>query len=105
MPQPRRKYTLTATIYDKRGRVLSREQNSYRKTHPLQSAFSKKYGNGHQIFLHAEIHALIKLKDWSKAYKIKVERYNKDGTPALAKPCKVCSEALQGAGIEIVEHP
>lgn len=104
MAQRKKRHVLTATIYDKRGRVLSREHNSYRKTHPLQSEFSKKYGNGHQIFLHAEIHALIKLKDWSKAYKIKVERYHRDGSPALAKPCKVCSEALQGAGIQVVEH-
>lgn len=104
MPRSRKKYSLTATIYDKRGRVLSTGRNSYWKTHPLQGEMSKLYGNGDQIFLHAEIHALVKLKDWSKAHKIKVERYEEDGTPALAKPCEVCAGALRKAGIEVVEH-
>lgn len=99
-----KKYTVNATIYNKRGRVLATGQNSYRKTHPLQTKMSKLYGNGEQIFLHAEIHALVRLKDWSKAHKIRVERYEEDGTPALAKPCKVCAAALRKAGIEIIEY-
>lgn len=100
----KKKFSLVATIYDKRGRVISTGENSYWKTHPLQGRLSKEHGNGEEIYLHAEIAALVKLKDWSKAHKIRVERYTVNGTPALAKPCKICSAALMKAGIEIVEH-
>jgi len=97
-------YKLIATIYDKRGRVVSKGENSYWKTHPMQLDLSNKYGNGEQIYLHAEISAIVKLKDWSKAHKILVERYDKQGNPALAKPCKLCRKAIEKAGIELVEH-
>jgi len=98
------KYNLTATIYDKRGRVISRGENSYWKTHPFQGELSEKYGNGEEIYLHAEISAIVRLKDWSKAHKILVERYDRQGNPALAKPCKLCRKAIEKAGIVLVEH-
>jgi deoxycytidylate deaminase len=98
------KFKLTAKIYDKRGRILSVGENSYWKTHPFQGSLSKQHGNGEQIYLHAEIAALVRLKDWSKAYKIRVERYSANGSPALAKPCKICRAALIKAGIEVIEH-
>ncbi len=56
------------------------------------------------MFLHAEIAALIKLRDWSKAYKILVTRYTKDGKAANAAPCKACQHAISLAGIALVEH-
>lgn len=95
---------IIATIYDKRGRVLSIGKNSYRKTHPFQSKMAIKVGKPELIYLHAEIAALIKLKDWTKAYKIKIERYGKDGQPLLAKPCIICQEAINNSGIKIIEH-
>jgi len=70
----------------------------------MQLDLSNKYGNGEQIYLHAEISAIVKLKDWSKAHKILVERYDKQGNPALAKPCKLCRKAIEKVGIELVEH-
>jgi len=93
-----------ATIYNKRGHVIAVGENSYSKTHPYQIHLSRKHGNGEQIYLHAEIAALIKLKDKDKAYKIKVERYGKQGEPLIAKPCPICSAAIAEAGIKIVEH-
>ncbi|MDB4378661.1 hypothetical protein N9Z41_02705 [bacterium] len=100
-----KRYQLKATLYDKRGRPLSTGQNSYKKTHPLQAKFAKLYGRSdEQIFLHAEIAALVKLKDWSKAYRIKVERYDFNGRPVNAKPCKICQAALDEAGIKVIEH-
>lgn len=100
----RKKYSLTATIYNKKGRVISTGENSYWKTHPLQVEMAEKHGRKDQIFLHAEIAALVRLKDWSKAYKIKVERYGKDGRPLIAKPCPLCQAALEKAGIQVIEH-
>lgn len=100
----RRHHELTAIIYDKRGRILSMGQNSYVKTHPLQGRFAEEVGRPSAVFLHAEIHALTKLKDWSKAHKMVVTRFGKDGQPRLAKPCEICQKAILSAGIQHLEH-
>ena len=104
MCKSRKKYKLKATIYDKRGRVLSSGENSYEKTHPLQVKLAHKNGRPDAIFLHAEIAALVRLKDWRKAHKIYIERYDENGNPRLAKPCKICQAAIEMAGIINVEH-
>lgn len=98
------KQQLSAVIYDKRGRVLSVGENSYIKTHPLQAEHAKKTNHPEKIFLHAEIHAIVRCKNLSRAYKIFVSRWDKSGKPTLAKPCPVCLSAIEAAGIEIVEH-
>ena len=100
----RKQFSLKATIYDKRGRAISVGENSYYKTHPLQVKMAKEAGREDAIYLHAEIAALVKLKDWSRAHRIKVERYSSKGDPLIAKPCEVCQVALDKAGIKIVEH-
>lgn len=95
---------LTAIIYDRKGRVLSVGQNSYVKTHPLQAKHAKRVGLEDKQYLHAEVHAIVRCKDLSKAHKIFISRWNKDGEPMFAKPCPVCESAIKAAGIEIVEH-
>lgn len=96
---------LRATIYDKRGRVLSIGENSYSKSHPKQAEIAKLAGREEAIYLHAEIAALIKLKNKSNsAYKIFIERYNKNGQPVLAKPCEICQIALELAGIQVIDY-
>lgn len=99
-----KKHELTAFIYDKRGRVLSIGKNNYVKTHPMQKKYASQVGEPHKVFLHAEIAAIIKCKDLSKAHRIEIFRYNNDGTPALAKPCPVCKSAIEAAGIKYVSH-
>jgi tRNA(Arg) A34 adenosine deaminase TadA len=98
------KQNITAIIYDRKGRIISIGRNSYLKTHPLQAKYARQVGAPDKIFLHAEIEALVKLRDWSKAAKILVTRYSKSGEPILAKPCKVCQHALSLAGITQIEH-
>lgn len=98
------KHHLSAVIYDKRGRVLSVGVNSYIKTHPVQAKHAGKTGHPEKQYLHAEIHAIVRCKDLSKAHKIFVSRWNKNGDPMLAKPCPVCMSAIRAAGIKIVEH-
>lgn len=98
------RYSLEATIYDKRGRVLSVGNNSYTKSHPLQVKFAEKVGKPDAIFLHAEMDALRRLKDWDRAHRIVITRFDKNGEPAIAKPCKICKLALEHAGIEHIEH-
>ena len=99
----RGEFNLTATLYDKRGRKLAVGTNSYCKTHPLQSKFAEEAGKPGAIFLHAEIDALRKCKDWTAIRKIVVERYDAQGNPRLAKPCKVCQHALDTIGISEIE--
>ena len=98
------KHELTAVIYDRKGRVLSVGQNSYIKTHPLQAQHAEKTGLPDKKFLHAEIHAIVRCRDLTRAHKIFVSRWNKHGEPMLAKPCPVCMSAIQAAGIEVIEH-
>lgn len=97
-------HQVTALIYDRKGRVLSVGQNSYIKTHPLQAKHAKKTGMPEKMFLHAEVHAITRCRDLSKAHKIFVSRYNKNGEPVLAKPCPVCISAIRASGIKYVEH-
>lgn len=97
------KQEITAIIYDRKGRVLSIGKNSYFKTHTLQAKHAQKVGLPDKQYLHAEIHAITKCRDLSKAHKILVTRYGKSGQPLLAKPCPVCESAIQAAGISVVE--
>lgn len=100
----KKRYALTAVIYDKRGKVLSIGQNSYVKTHPLQKKHADVVGLPHKTFLHAEVHAIVRCKSLDKAHKIVVYRFDSEGNPVNAKPCKVCQSAIKEAGIELVEH-
>lgn len=97
------KQEITAIIYDRKGRVLSVGKNSYVKTHPLQAKHAEKVGLPDKQFLHAEIHAITKCRDLSKAHRIVVTRYDKTGRPLLAKPCPVCQSAIESVGIEVIE--
>lgn len=91
---------ITAIIKDKKGNVLSMGFNSYIKTHTMQAKYARQVGEPKKLFLHAEIHALTLCKDLQKAYSIEVYRYYKDGTPANAKPCKICQAAIAATPIK-----
>ena len=98
------KHLITATIRDRKGNVLSRAVNNYLRTHPVQAKWAEATGNPTRIFLHAEISALVKLRKDDRPYSISIERYTKDGLPALAKPCAVCEAALKHWGISHVSY-
>lgn len=98
------RFNLTAFVYDRRGVLLSMGKNSYVKTHPLQARAAKKVGLDSKIFLHAEIAALAKVKDWSKAYRLVVVRFGATGRPLNAKPCEICMEVIKQTGIKEIEH-
>jgi len=95
---------MSAIIYDRKGRVLSVGQNNYLKSHPLQAEHAKKVGLSERIFLHAEIHAIVRCPDLTKAHRIFVSRWDKKGNPMLAAPCTVCQSALAAAGIQVIGH-
>lgn len=62
-----------------------------------------KAGQPHRIYLHAEVDALVRLREIDKAYKIVVMRHNKQGIPVNAKPCPVCQHLLSQTKLK-VEH-
>jgi len=95
---------LTAIIYDKKGRVLSIGKNSYTKTHPYMAELAEAYGEPNKLYLHAEVHAILRCRDLSQAHRIFVTRVNRHGQPAMAKPCGICMSAINAAGITKVEH-
>ena len=97
------RFSIKATVYDKRGRVLTTGENSYDKTHPLQAKFAVQVGLDDKIYLHSEVSAVSKLKEHHKPYRIVVERYKEDGTQAMAKPCPICMEAIKAHGIKVIE--
>jgi tRNA(Arg) A34 adenosine deaminase TadA len=98
-----KKPLITAIIYDKRGRVLSIGRNSYVKTHPYQKKLADKVGLPLKVFIHAEIHAILKCKKLEKAHSIFISRYDDNGNPMLAKPCPICAEALKQVGIKNIQ--
>ncbi len=101
-----RKFFVFAKITDKKGRLLSFSNNSYIKTHPLQSKYAKRQKRPNKEFLHAEIGAIIKLKpqDRERAYRITVYRFDLQGKPKLAKPCPICLAAIKDAGIKEIYY-
>jgi tRNA(Arg) A34 adenosine deaminase TadA len=96
--------SITAIIYDKRGRVLSIGQNSYVKTHPYQAKLAREAGNEHAIYLHAEIAAITKCPCIEKAHRILITRYNRSGSPVMSKPCSICESAIKATPIKVIEH-
>ena len=95
---------ITAFVYDKRGMLLATGQNSYTRTHTLMYKAGASVGKPGAIYLHAEVAALIKIKDWTRAHRIFVTRYTKDGKPALAKPCAICSKIIGQTAIREIEY-
>lgn len=92
---------VSAIVRDKRGRVLSVGRNSYTKTHPIQAKAAQEVGEPYKIFLHAEIDALVRLRNPTKAASIHVYRYDKAGNPVKAAPCKICQRVLQEWNLQV----
>lgn len=99
-----KQHQVTCVIYDKKGRVLSAGQNSYIKTHTLQAKHAKKVGLPDKQFLHAEVQAVTRCRNLTKAHKIAVFRYNAKGETVCAEPCKVCMSLIEELKIKVIEH-
>lgn len=90
---------MAALIVDRRGKIIAQGINQ-RKSHPLQAKFSN---HPESIYLHAEIAALVDARSENlTGATMYVARVLKDGTPALAKPCKGCQKALISFGLKDV---
>lgn len=93
------RYKITATCFDKRGYVISKATNSYKKTHPVQAYFAQKVGHPERKYLHAEIYAILKAKGRS-IHLLIVERFGANHECLNAEPCPVCMEAIRAFGIK-----
>lgn len=100
------KCRICAICTDKKGNILSIGTNSYTKTHPTQKKYAVKVQAHLKEFIHAEIKALLILDRYTlpKAYALYICRVLKDGSPGLAKPCKICAEAIKDYNIKEVYY-
>ena len=94
-------------VYKKQ--ILSVGFNSV-KTHPIQKIYNKERFDCDSTphSLHAEISALIFLKDrkdidWSNV-ELYTYRENKAGELALSKPCKSCMALIESLGIKKINY-
>lgn len=70
----------------------------------MQAMYARRAGEPHKVYLHAEIHAITRCAELDKAHRISIFRYREDGSPAMARPCKICEQAITATNIKIVEH-
>lgn len=103
MHRKRKKYKLVATAFSSKNRVVAVGQNDYQKSHPLQRYFAEKAGKPDAIFLHAEIAVLIKCRG-VVPHSIRIVRTDSHGNTKMARPCKICMEALSAYGINSIEY-
>jgi tRNA(Arg) A34 adenosine deaminase TadA len=87
-----------------KNKVIAQGVNQDTKSHPLQAKLADMVGLSEKIYLHAEISALVKCK--SEADTIVVARLGGHNGDELrnAKPCPICSLALEQAGIEHIYY-
>lgn len=96
-----RKYDITAIVRDKHGHIISRANNSYVKTHPMQARLAQKVGRTKKIYLHAEVLAILRAgQQIERAYSIEVYRFDSNGKSKLAKPCPICMELIKTTPIK-----
>ena len=86
----------------KKSKVITTAVNLEKKSHPLQAKFAKRVGLWQKIYLHSEIHALIKAREDSDT--IVVARVNPQNKLRNAKPCPICSLALEEAGVKNIYY-
>lgn len=98
-----KKHVIKATTFDKRNKIISIAENCYTKSHTIQAQYAARVGKNYKIYLHAEILAIIRARG-KEINKIKIERYDSNGNPRLAKPCPICELAIQEAKIKFVEY-
>lgn len=100
----RKKYQITATAFDKRGRPLGTSQNQYNRSHPIQKHFSVKAGlSDERIYLHAEVGAILQAGK-RNIDSVFVQRFHNNGDMANAHPCPSCCEALKAFGVRLVRY-
>ena len=95
-----KKYWVIAASLDHHNNIISIGENSYQKTHPMQSRLSLKCGNRNREYLHAEIASLVKNRN--KPESIMIVRITSTGLVRMARPCNICNLAIRESGIRYI---
>jgi deoxycytidylate deaminase len=99
----KKRYTIIATTFDKKGNILGSGVNDYNKSHPLMKLYALKAGESElKIKKHAELAAILAAGN-KDIHRIFVQRFTEDGEYALAMPCKTCQTMIKDFGIKVVE--
>ncbi len=102
--KPKKRYTLVATCFDRKGRVIGTGTNEYHRSHPLMQEFALKAGESEEkIYRHAEFNAVLDAgrKDVDS---ILVQRFHANGDMANAMPCPTCQQMLKSFGVRLVRY-
>jgi deoxycytidylate deaminase len=100
----RKRYQLIATCFDRKGKVLGAGVNEYNRSHPLMKHFSLQAGESEEkIYKHAELSAVLSCGN-KDIHSILVQRYQANGDPANAMPCRTCQEMLKSFGVKVVKY-
>lgn len=87
-----KKYTIVASAYDKRNRLIYSCTNSYSDSSSLQRYYAIKAGHPERKFNHAELRclevAILKMKQ--KVDKLLIMRYDSFGNLKDCCPCEIC---------------
>lgn len=94
----KKRYCISASAFDRKGRLICTRNNSYTKSHPLQKHFAKLAGEPFKEYLHSELACLIAARD-VKVHRLVVVRYDYYGNFKMAMPCKTCREAIRAFGV------
>lgn len=84
----------------RRGEEISQGWNSH-KSHPKQALYAT---NEFRIFLHAEIHAIIRARQSVVGCDLYVFRWLKNGSLTTSSPCNGCMQAMLDAGLSSVTY-
>lgn len=98
----RKQYRVIARALDRRGRVICTRTNTYKTSHPVQKHFAVKVGKPEAIFLHAEISVLLAARQ--DVHTLLIARIDSNGNPVTAKPCEICSIAIEQYNVKEVFH-
>lgn len=99
----KQRYKIVAICRDKRGRILSKAYNNYNKSHPLQKHFAELVNKPNNIYLHAEIAAIIKAGT-NIIHSIEIKGETKCGKVINCKPCPICRKAIDTYGIKFITY-
>ena len=97
------RFCITATAFDKRGKVIASAINSYTDSSKFMRYYAIKAGEPYRKYNHAETRAIeLALRTGKTIAKLVVIRYDANGNLANAKPCKVCSCCIADQNIKEV---
>lgn len=97
------RYVITASCFDKKGRLISTGQNDYKKSSTFMKRWAELAGEPYKIYWHSECRAIYRaLKQGKDIHSIVVTRYDSKGNFRNAKPCKTCMACIRFFNIPFI---